>query len=1046
MTIDTYLKALNPLYQSGRSTEHTFRGDLQKLLESLLPNIRVLNEPTRVDVGAPDYILMHPKHDIPIGYIEAKDIGKDLKSKIFREQFNRYKAGLNNLIITDYLTFEFYFEGEKYATVTIGDLIGKEIKPKEENFDNFIRLMQSFINKTTQSIKSPETLAKMMANKAKLLANVICNAVEQDIAMGRKTELCGMLDSFREYLIHDLTASSFADIYAQTIAYGMFAARYNDKTPDTFSRQEAARLIPHSNPFLRRLFGSIAGIDLDKRITWIVDDLITIFSHTDVKKLMATYGRSTVVNDPIIHFYETFLAEYNPKLRKARGVWYTPKPVVNFIIRAIDYLLKSKFDVKEGLADIETITKKQKMEGTATRRGKNVYEDKIYHRVQLLDPATGTGTFLNEVVSYIYQSFKGMEGIWSQYVDNHLIPRLNGFELLMASYAMAHLKMDMLLKETGYRPTSENDLRADYDKRFRIFLTNSLEEHHKDTGTLFTQWLSEESNEANRIKRDTPVMVVLGNPPYSGESANKGEWIMNLMEDYKKEPGGLDRLKERNPKWINDDYVKFMRYGQHYIEKNGEGILAYINPHGFLDNPTFRGMRWDLLRAYDEIYVLDLHGNSRLKEVSPDGTPDENVFDIMQGVSINIFVKTNKKKKDELAQVYHYDIYGKRSKKYDFLMKNSIEDIDFTKLINVSPQYTFRPKNHELQEEYSLGIPINKLFPHNSVGIITANDNVLVNADESLLIENVQKYYKVEANKNHILKYKYRPFDIRNIYFDLEKVERGRIKVMSHFIGKDNIGLVYKLGNSEGKSVSIDVTKTMIDFRSWSRSGMQGGDYISPLYLYPQDGIGERIPNLDENIVEKISKTLKLPFVTEEANKTGGLKEFSPIDLLDYTYAVLHSPSYRKTYQEYLKTDFPLVPYPRDQTIFWELVTLGRELRVLHLMESPCLEDELSILRYPHSGNNIIENRLTKTENSIKEMKNNPDYLEVWINQNQCFSGIPKSAWEFFIGGYQPADKWLKDRRGEMLSHDDIRHYFNIIKVLIKTEVLINQIDRIKII
>ena len=242
------------------------------------------------------------------------------------------------------------------------------------------------------------------------------------------------------------------------------------------------------------------------------------------------------------------------------------------------------------------------------------------HRVQILDPATGTGTFLAEVIKHVYKKFEGQQGIWSNYVETHLLPRLNGFELLMASYAMAHLKLDLLLKETGFKPTK--------DQRFRVYLTNSLEEHHPDTGTLWANWLSTEANEANRIKRDTPVMCIIGNPPYSGESANKGEWIMNLMEDYKKEPGGKEKLNERNPKWINDDYVKFLRYGQHFIEKNGSGVLAFINPHGFLDNPTFRGMRWNLLKTYDKIYTIDLHGNAKKKETSPDGSADVNVFDI----------------------------------------------------------------------------------------------------------------------------------------------------------------------------------------------------------------------------------------------------------------------------------------------------------------------------------------------------------------------------------------------------------------------------------
>ena len=359
---------------------------------------------------------------------------------------------------------------------------------------------------------------------------------------------------------------------------------------------------------------------------------------------------------------------------------------MKFIVRAVDDILKSEFDLPQGLADTSK-TKIKVNTDIADKRSLTGYKqvEKEVHKVQILDPATGTGTFLAEVVKYIYsKNFSAMQGAWSGYVEEHLIPRLNGFELLMASYAMAHLKLDMLLTETGYKPIKNN--------RFNVYLTNSLEEYHKDTGTLFSNWLSSEANEANHIKRDTPVMGVIGNPPYSGESANKGKWIMDLMEDYKKEPGGNERLKERNPKWINDDYVKFMRYGQHYIEKNGSGVLSFINPHGFLDNPTFRGMRWNLLKTYDKIYTIDLHGNSKKKEVCPDGSVDQNVFDIMQGVAITVFVKTGKKKSNELGKVLHYDLYGKRDYKYNFLNENSIQTIDFSELPNVTPNVFYGTK------------------------------------------------------------------------------------------------------------------------------------------------------------------------------------------------------------------------------------------------------------------------------------------------------------------------------------------------------------------
>lgn len=622
MTTSQYLDNINKRYKLGNATEHTFRGDLQQLIESLVPTIRATNEPKRQSCGAPDYILT--KKDIPVGFIEAKDIGdKDLegaKKTGNKEQFDRYKASLNNLIFTDYLDFHLYREGEFVTKIAIGEVTEKGIKPIPENFDRFENLIKDFCTHIGQTIKSSKKLAEMMACKARLLSEVIEKALTSDESNSEDSTLKDQMHAFKQILIHDITPKGFADVYAQTIAYGMFAARSHDPSLATFSRQEAYELIPKSNPFLKKLFGYIAGLDVDDRIKWIVDDLVNIFLACNVDEILKNYGKSTKMEDPIIHFYETFLSEYDPKLRKARGVWYTPAPVVNFIVRAVDDILKTEFDLPQGLAD----TSKTKIKVDV--QGKKIEQEVL--KVQILDPATGTGTFLAEVIKHIHKKFEGQQGIWSNYVETHLLPRLNGFELLMASYAMAHLKLDLLLKETGYKPTK--------DQRFRVYLTNSLEEYHQDTGTLFANWLSSEANEANRVKRDTPVMCIIGNPPYSISSTNKNEWIDNLISDYKRD------LNETSYNSLSDDYVKFIRYGQHFIDKNGSGILAYISNNSFIDGIIHRKMREELMKTFDKIYILDLHGNSKKKEVCPDGSPDQNVFDIMQGVSINIFVKKQK--------------------------------------------------------------------------------------------------------------------------------------------------------------------------------------------------------------------------------------------------------------------------------------------------------------------------------------------------------------------------------------------------------------------
>ncbi|EKT4544258.1 type ISP restriction/modification enzyme [Flavobacterium psychrophilum] len=1024
MNLEQYIDNINRRYKLGNATEHTFRGDLQQLIESLIPEIRATNEPKRITCGAPDYILT--KKDIEIGYIEAKDIGdKDLsgvKKTGNKEQFDRYKSALPNLIFTDYLDFHLYIEGVFITKIAIAEIQNGTIVALPNNFTTFTNLLKDFCLFVGQTIKSSKKLAEMMAGKARLLSDVIELALTNDENNSEDSTLKDQMNAFKEILIHDITPKGFADVYAQTIAYGMFAARLHDPTLPTFSRQEASELIPKSNPFLRKLFGYIAGPDIDDRIKWIVDSLVEIFLACNVAEILKNYGKSTKMEDPIIHFYETFLSEYDPKLRKAKGVWYTPKPVVNFIVRAVDDILKTEFDLPQGLADNSKIKIKVNLQATDKRYKDNIrtVEEEV-HKVQILDPATGTGTFLAEVVKHVHKKFKGQQGVWSNYVETHLLPRLNGFELLMASYAMAHLQMDLLLTETGFKPSK--------DQRFKIYLTNSLEESHPDTGTLFANWLSSEANEANFIKRDTPVMCIVGNPPYSGESNNKGKWIMKLMEDYKKEPGGKEKLKERNPKAINDDYVKFLRYGQHYIEKNGSGVLAFINPHGFLDNVTYRGMRWNLLKTYDKIYTIDLHGNTKKNETAPDGTADVNVFDIMQGVAITLFVKTGKKKPSDLGKVFHYDLYGKRNFKYDFLSDNALKNIAFTELPNVAPNYFFVNKNFEAQKDYDEGFKIDDLFQSYGMGITTGNDKELVDFNRNVL----QNRFPI----NNIKKVAYRLFDIRYVNYDLKLIDRGREKLMLNFIDLDNLGLISLKGVRNDLTSKFGITKLIIDK---SIASTLDNGFVFPLYIYPKkngqlstEQTVERIPNFNAEIINKIANDLSLLFSPQKGNEkihTVETNQFSPIDIFDYIYAVLHSPTYREKYKEFLKIDFPKIPYPKHIKTFWELVDLGSKIRQIHLLESPKVEDYIT--EFNIDGDCVV------IKPSFKDGK-------IFINETQYFENVPEVAWDFYIGGYQPAQKWLKDRKDRKLEFDDIAHYQKIIVALSETDRIMNEIDKIEI-
>jgi len=1100
MPINSYIENIAKRYALGNATEHTFRGDLQHLIEELVPEVAATNEPKRIDCGAPDFVLT--RKDIPVGYIEAKDVGKDLDAKEFKEQFDRYRDALDNLVITDNLDFRFYINGEPTASVKIAEVSNGKIIALPENFTQFTNLIKEFCSRTPVTIKSSKRLAEMMAEKAKILAYIIKNALDEDIAANVESDLTNQMKAFKDILIHDIDAKAFADIYAQTIAYGMFAARLHDPTLPTFSRQEAAELIPKTNPFLRKLFQFIAAFDLDTRIDWIVDALADLFRATDIAAILKNFGKSTQTHDPIMHFYETFLAEYDPKLRKSRGVFYTPEPVVDFIVRAVDDILKSEFNLPNGLADTSKTKIKVDVQG-------RLRETEV-HKVQILDPATGTGTFLATVIKHIYKGFENQQGVWNQYVDEHLIPRLNGFELLMASYAMAHLKLDLLLTElatpaeaervssptvkegpaalvapTVALPHGRATDTSDRSQRFQIYLTNALEEYHPDTGTLFASWLSTEANEANHIKRDTPVMVVIGNPPYSVSSCNKSEWIEELLEVYRAGVAGFNKNS------LSDDYVKFIRYGQYFVDKNKTGVLAYISNNSFLDGITHNCMRRSLMKSFDKIYVIDLHGSLKKLETTEDGGTDENVFDIQQGVSINIFIKNGEESDDTEVKVT--DIYGKREEKYKFLEANSLSTIDWVSVKPEEPTLFFKPFDYEANREYEEWLSLSQLFKSFGSGIKFRKDNLLIkphfdkesvnrlvkdmaelpaseilsrykiNETDDWTVDGKRKYFR--PNPNAIRPVQYRLFDRRFTYFPYDEIGeiivRGdsRRELMRNLFDGETIALLSSRQQSSFDYQHVFVSKDLVDMCTVSLQSKET-TYAFPLYLYAQpstqptlDGRTERVPNLNSEIVDKIADAIGLTFTNEEEDTDC---TFAPIDILDYVYAVLHSPSYREKYKEFLKIDFPRVPYPQDAGTFWQLVALGGDLRQIHLLESPKVNQ--FITGFPVGGDNTVEKIAFESEpraiatglrdggeakNPVATAPGSDQTGRVFFNDTQYFSNVPETAWNFYIGGYQPAQKWLKDRKGRQLSYDDIQHYQKMIVALTETDRIMSEIDRL---
>jgi hypothetical protein len=1114
MDINGYLNEIRMLAASGQATEHSYRPALERLFKSISGDITVINEPRRLtDVGAPDFVF-NDKNGVSIGWCEAKDLMKDISTfkagDYSKEQKARYAKGLPNLIYTNGTDFEFIRKGEVTGFVSIADFF-HTLPARSDQFPRLEMLLRDFASQTPISINTAKQLAEMMAGKAVIIKDIMGQALSADKKEGVSTELTDQYEGFKTSLIHDITIADFADVYAETIAYGLFAARLHDQNLDSFSRTEALELLPKSNPFLRNLFVYIAGPNLDDRLRRMIDDLCDVFRACDVGALMQDFGKFTARNDPFLHFYETFLAEYNPAKRKARGVWYTPEPVVNFIVRAVDDVLKTEFGLPMGLANTSKIEVDWDT-GWDKKNGKPITEKKTVHRVQILDPATGTGTFLAEAIKQIGSQVKDVApATWSSYVEADLIPRLHGFELLMASYAMCHMKLDMMLTEMGYKPSESPPAgwtgTGQWPPRLGVYLTNSLEEGERVEQTLpFARWLSEEAKGANTIKRDTPIMCVIGNPPYAGESSNKGDWIMSLMEAYKKEPGGKIKLKERNPKWINDDYVKFIRFAEQMIEKTGEGVLGFITSHGYLDNPTFRGMRWHLLNSFDKIYVLDLHGNSKKKEVSPDGSADKNVFDIMQGVAIIIGVKRKREagSKKPLATIMHGDLWGNRNAKNDALWDGRLATAMPTALKLHSKYLMFYEIDNALLDSYDEGFSVADLFKSNQIGFQSHRDDFAVAFEQQELLDRLQVMndasvtadeirtkYDLKDNRDwnlddarkrirqypelldRIVQCDYRPFDRRYCHLDEVMMDYPRWQLLRSAAHSSNVALNFMRQTKSGVWQHSVVSKfaapaVFVEIKD--------GSNYAPLYIYEEIDQTYKV-NFDPKIYAEIreraglsTKTVSAePVEARPADKrpstgsglTVSLDGSTPNELpdelrvFDYIYGVLHSPDYRRTYAQFLKIDFPRIPYPASPEVFAHVAEKGGQLRRLHLMEDAAI----GTTPYPFKGSSVsgADNVVVKPVFAPDTVR--PEPVEgqeaqrnsastssaqtgrVHINPDQYFEGVPAIAWEFHIGGYQPAQKWLKDRKGRALSFDDVMHYQKIIKILCETDRIMKEIN-----
>lgn len=923
----------------------------------------------------------------------------------------------------------------------------------------------AFVLRHREVISTSQALAIEMAHLATRIRKRVNSILRLESESGVFTQL---LKAFRTALIHDLSKDDFADMYAQTITYGLLAAKVS--RPTLVLTENLTDLV--SNPFLKETLGMFLKyggkndkIDFDEAGVLDVVDLLNS-PNTHVDAVLNDFGNKTQREDPVLHFYELFLKEYDRNKKMERGVFYTPQSVVSFIVRSVHETLQNDFGLEDGLASTVTWGEMKKM-GKVSEIPSGTTPDKPF--VIILDPAVGTGTFLVEVIEVIAttvtskwknQNFtpKEIQDKWNEYVVTSLMPRLYGFELMMAPYVIADIKLTLKLTEISRR-LGELSFTGINKIKFNIYLTNSLVEPtnlaNKKLSDMF-EGLAKESLTVNEIKRKTPFAVIIGNPPYAVSSSNdskdfKGDktWIGNLIDDYKK------NLNERKIN-LDDDYIKFIRFGEYNIEKTGFGILAYISNNSFIDGVTHRQMRKNLLVTFDNIYVLDLHGSSKKKETALDGSTDQNVFDIMQGVSINLFVKTIKKQNDVLAEVKHFDLFGTREIKYQILVKSN-DIIKWNKLDYKQPYYFFVPKDFSNEKEYIKGFKTNDLFQNYSSGVETAKDQLVINTSKSTLLKTIENFKTYSASKlsdiynqgiekinqvqrdirqnNYtISKICYRPFDNRNIiYSDLSQgiLWRPKYEIMQNLLNKKNVALIISKFQSTFNFQHIFISNIIAERCSISLQTKETS-YVFPLYIYPNTdeqhtifGNTSREANLNPDILKEITKKIGFNFIPEKEPKKN---TFAPIDILDYIYAVLHSPTYRDKYKEFLKIDFPRVPYPKDEATFWELVKLGGELREIHLLESKVVNK--FITSFPVKGDNKIV-KITYAEE------------KVWINKTQYFDNVPELAWKFYIGGYQPAQKWLKDRKERQLTTEDIQHYQKIIVALYETDRLMKEIDKI---
>ncbi len=1028
-TVRQYLDRIYDTFRSSDAREESYYTVLEDLINEYAKEakvdvgIRIL--PKKTEAGNPDFAIWSNQRIV--GYIEAKIPQEKLDTIETTEQLHRYLTYFPNFILTNFIEFRLYRNGRMIDIVSIArqdTLLRFATKPPLENEDKLKDLLDKFFSFSLPRTFTAESLAEELAKKTHFLRDIVELEFDAEQPNG---VLHGFFDAFKKYLIADLKEKQFIDLFSQTIVYGLFAARM--RADGTFDRAHAYERIPKTIGILRELFKFISiEENLPKQMEWAVDDIVNLLAVVDVKQIFDQYYHLGTGEDPVVYFYETFLATYDPEERNKRGVYYTPKPVVEYIVKSVNEILKDKMGISSGLSD---------------------------DRVTVLDPAAGTLSFITESVKLAIKEYTSRFGIGAKnkFVKEHILRDFYAFELMVAPYTIGHIKFAFTLEEEGYTLAD--------DERPKFYLTNTLEmKTLEETNLPLMSAISEESHLAEQVKKEIPILVIIGNPPYAGISSNINEWTEKLL---KTDVDGVQSyytiddkpLGEKNPKWLQDDYVKFIRFAQWKIAQSGEGIIGFITNHSYIDNPTFRGMRQSLMKTFNEIYILNLHGNVKKREKSPGGSKDENVFDIQQGVAIALFVK---RESETGCKVYYSEIWGQREQKYNWLSINSFKSTHWKELHPSSPFYFFTIRNEEGKEVYEKCPKINEIFKINSVGIVTARDKLTIKntRDElwntiinfvKLDTESARSVYKLGPDKrdwkvklaqqdliesgmdrNRIVPILYRPFDIRYTYYTGKS--RGfccmpRPEVMQHMLAGENLGLITSRQMAESKVEPAFVSTSIIDLHSITSA--VSISYLFPLYLYPSSNKDnlfkeegndaqpqEKVPNLNLELIAKLKETYS-------ANVT-------PEQIFYYIYAVLYSNTYRTKYAEFLKIDFPRVPFTNDYDLFIKLAELGEELVSLHLLKSPKLDNPIA--KYGGKGND-----------AVVKVQYNESEKRFYINDSNYFENVEPVVYSYYIGGYQVLNKWLKDRIGRILSLSEIETYCKIVTALSETLTLQSKLD-----